>query len=346
MKEVQRQSNFELLRIVAMAVIVAHHYVVNSTVMDQFFAVGGCVNYLFLKLIGAWGKTAINPFVMISGLSVLTARRFLKIFLEWMLYSFVVYGALLVFGFERCSLTRLFDLFFEPFRYVDVGFTQSFVWFYLGIPFYNLIIKHTDRKRLWLLTGGLLSLFVLPITFFRNGAVFHHVFWYMTLYFVGACIRLYPLEWMGRNKVAVLLLFGGIAVASGAIFGRIVYPCFITKALGVVASVHESSTLFAFVIGAAMFLTFKNMRIGYLPVVNKVASCMFGVLCIHAASDAMRVWLWRIICRVPDYAHASLGVLALHATCCIVSIIVVCCLIDLVRQRWIEKPFFNRFVNV
>lgn len=36
MKEVQRQSNFELLRIVAMVMIVMHHYVVNSTVMDQF----------------------------------------------------------------------------------------------------------------------------------------------------------------------------------------------------------------------------------------------------------------------------------------------------------------------
>ena len=39
MKEV-RQSNFELLRIVAIAMIVTHHYVVNSTVMDQF-AQGG-----------------------------------------------------------------------------------------------------------------------------------------------------------------------------------------------------------------------------------------------------------------------------------------------------------------
>ena len=351
MKEVQRQSNFELLRIVAMAVIVAHHYVVNSTVMDQFAQEGGnSFNYLFLKLIGAWGKTAINPFVMISGFfmctSALTARRFLKIFLEWMFYAFVVYGVLLVFGFERCSSRRLFYLFFAPFAYVDRGFTHSFLGFYLGIPFYNLIIKNTDGKGLYLLAGGLLALFVLPITFFRNGAVFHHVFWYMTLYFVGACIRLYPLEWMGRNKVVVPLLLGGIVVASGAIFGRILYPCFMTKAFGVVASVHESSTLFAFVIGAAVFLAFKNLRLGYQPWINTIASCMFGVLCIHAASAAMRFWLWRVVCRVPDYAYANLGILALHATCCVVSIIVVCCLIDLARQRWIEKPFFNRFLNV
>ena len=88
MKEVQRQSNFELLRIVAMAVIVTHPYVVNSTVMNQFAQGDNPVNYLFLKLIGAWGKTAINPFVMISGFfmctSSLTPKRFCKIFFEWL----------------------------------------------------------------------------------------------------------------------------------------------------------------------------------------------------------------------------------------------------------------------
>lgn len=307
------------------------------------------MNYLFLILIGAWGKTAINPFVMISGFfmctSTLTARRFLKVFLEWMFYSFTVYGALLALGFESCLPIRLFNLLFAPFRYVDVGFTQSFVWFYLGIPFYNLIIKNTDKKGLYLLTSGLLALFVLPITFFRNGAVFHHVFWYMTLYFVGACIRLYPMQWMERNKVVLPLLFGGVAVASGAIVGRIVCPNFITKALGVVASVHQSSTLLAFAIGAALFLAFKNMQIGYHPLINKIASCMFGVLCIHAASDAMRFWLWRVVCRVPDFAHAKLGLLVVHSVGCVVAIMVVGCLIDLVRQWWVEGPFFNRFLD-
>ena len=278
--------------------------------------------------------------------SALTARRFFKIFLEWMFYAFLVYGMLLAFGFESCSPGRLFNLICAPFTLVDIGFVQSFVWFYLGIPFYNLIIKNTDKKGLYLLTSGLLALFVLPITFFLNGAVFHHVFWYMTLYFVGACIRLYPMKWMNQNRFVLPVLFGGVAIASSAIVGRNVCPNFMTKALNVVASVHESSTLFAFAIGATVFLAFKNLRIGYHPLINKVASCMFGVLCIHAASDAMRFWLWRVACRVPNYAHENLGILALHAVGCVLSIMIVCSLIDLARQRWIEKPFFNRFLNV
>ena len=110
MIEVQRQSNFELLRVIAMVLIVTHHYAANSTVMDQFVQGGNSINHIFLKLIGAWGKTAINPFVMMSGFfmctSTLTARRFLKIFLEWMFYAFLIYGVLRQRWIERPFFNR------------------------------------------------------------------------------------------------------------------------------------------------------------------------------------------------------------------------------------------------
>ena len=81
-----RSSNIELLRIVAMLAIVAHHYVVNSTVWEMFDPVRPTVNSIFLQLWGMWGKTAINVFVLITGYfmcqSRLTAKRYLKIFLQ------------------------------------------------------------------------------------------------------------------------------------------------------------------------------------------------------------------------------------------------------------------------
>ena len=86
-----RNSNIEVLRIVAMLAIVAHHYVVNSTVSQMFDPVYPTLNSMFLQLWGMWGKTAINVFVLISGYfmcrSSLTARRYLKILLEIVFYS-------------------------------------------------------------------------------------------------------------------------------------------------------------------------------------------------------------------------------------------------------------------
>ena len=65
-----RDSNLELYRIICMLLIVAHHYVVNSGVAGK----GGplwedCTsgNSIFISLFGAWGKTGINCFLMITG---------------------------------------------------------------------------------------------------------------------------------------------------------------------------------------------------------------------------------------------------------------------------------------
>ena len=62
-----RNSNLELFRIISMLFIVAHHYVVNSGMMDVMSESPFSSNSLFFYIIGAWGKTGINCFVMISG---------------------------------------------------------------------------------------------------------------------------------------------------------------------------------------------------------------------------------------------------------------------------------------
>ena len=172
MKTQKRESNLELMRIVAMFFIVLHHYVVNSGIMEIFSPGSGEPNFVFLKLIGAYGKTAINPFVITSGFfmctSTLTPRRFCKILFEWLFYAWVIYVVFLLSNYEKASPARLIAVAFPFFSGVNRGFTSSFVWFYLGIPIYNLVIKGLSKKGLYMLTGILLLMFVVPITFFRN----------------------------------------------------------------------------------------------------------------------------------------------------------------------------------
>ena len=62
-----RNSNLELLRIFAMLAIIAHHFVVNSTVNLQYNYLNPTTNQYFLEIWGMWGKTAINSFILISG---------------------------------------------------------------------------------------------------------------------------------------------------------------------------------------------------------------------------------------------------------------------------------------
>lgn len=56
-----RESNLELLRVLAMLSIIAHHYVVNSGIADSFVYDQNITSQqLFLEIWGMWGKTGIN----------------------------------------------------------------------------------------------------------------------------------------------------------------------------------------------------------------------------------------------------------------------------------------------
>ncbi len=66
-REGGRSSNLELFRIITMLLIIAHHYVVNSGLTEILYVNPLSSKSIFLFLFGAWGKTGINCFVLITG---------------------------------------------------------------------------------------------------------------------------------------------------------------------------------------------------------------------------------------------------------------------------------------
>lgn len=63
-----RDSNIELFRVIAMLCIVAHHYVVNSGLLELISKTASLTpNSFFLLFFGWGGKTGINCFLVITG---------------------------------------------------------------------------------------------------------------------------------------------------------------------------------------------------------------------------------------------------------------------------------------
>ena len=128
-----RTSNIELLRIISMLAIIAHHYVVNSGI-QEYFTYGSFPdrNMLFLQLWGMWGKTAINVFVLISGYfmctSNLTWKRFLKVYLEVKFYILLGYFVFVGSGYTAFHGREFLHTLFSTFTNVNSGFTSSFLW--------------------------------------------------------------------------------------------------------------------------------------------------------------------------------------------------------------------------
>ncbi|MBR5682091.1 MAG: acyltransferase [Ruminococcus sp.] len=342
----KRDSNIELFRIIAMLLIVAHHYVINSGLMNY----GGPIaadqmsgRSVFLLLFGAWGKTGINCFVMITGYfmcrSKITAKKFAKLLLEIMFYRIGIYIIFLMTGYERLSAMRLVQAVI-PVTSVKQNFWGCFIVFFLSIPFLNALIQSlNERQHIRLL---LLCFFTYVLFGTIHGGPFgvtmNYVSWFMVIYFIAAYIRLYPKElFSDRRKCGLILLLSlFVSIAS------ILCCAFIGSKKGIFAPfyfVTDSNSFLPVVVGIFAFLFFKSIRIPYSKFINTVAASSFGVLLIHANCDAMRKWLWNdVLDNVGTYGKSYIF---LHAIGSVIIIYAVCTVVDILRINLLEKPFFK-----
>ena len=102
--------------------------------------------------------------------------------------------------------------------------------------------------------------------------------------------------------------------------------------------------MLAFLIGVAIFQTFRNLPLGYNRFINGLAKTTFGVLLIHANSDAMRKFLWQDLVQVPAMFDAPLHLLILRAAMPAVLIYAVCAVIDYAWIEILERPVM-RWIN-
>lgn len=65
----------------------------------------------------------------------------------------------------------------------------------------------------------------------------------------------------------------------------------------------DSNKISALAVAICFFLFFKNWKLKYNRIINKIASSTFGVLCIHANSGTMRQWLWSDVCNNAVFLH-------------------------------------------
>ena len=65
--------------------------------------------------------------------------------------------------------------------------------------------------------------------------------------------------------------------------------------------VIDANKLGAVLVSVFMFTTFKNINIAYSKFINLVAKTSFGVLLLHANSNALRNFMWRELLHVDTF---------------------------------------------
>lgn len=345
-KPSKRTSNLELFRVITMLLIMAHHYVVNSGLTSEVLYLDALsAKSIFLFLFGAWGKTGINCFILITGYfmckSNITMKKFVKLLAEVMFYRIIIYSIFLGTGIQSFSITEFVQVFI-PTTSIAQNFTGTFLAFFLCIPFLNILIKNlTEKQHIYLLLiSGFIYVFFGTVPYFS--VTMNYVSWYIVLYFIASYIRLYPKQIFESKKVWGILSIFFIFVSAVSVLACLWLGEIIDRDMAYVF-VTDSNAFLAVATGLSTFMFFKNINIKYNRLINIGGASTFGVLLIHANSDTMRQWLWRDILNNTGMFYSDWMVI--HAIGSVVCIFIVCTIIDYCRIRFIEKPLMKSLDN-
>ena len=334
-----RSSNIELYRILVMLSIVAHHYVVNSGLLNAdgpLYANITSLNSHFYLILGMWGKTGINCFVLITGFfmcrSSISLRKYLKLYLEVKFYRYTI---LLIFAYAGMFSISSGNLLKHllPFSSITDSFTNAFMALFLFIPFLNILIKGMDKTKHLLLLFLCIAIYS---GFYQIPGLrisFNYLSWFIILYFIGSFIRLYGLFKNENFALWGIVAFVSIILSIGSVLACLRFN------LPVYTFVGESLAFMSVITSTSLFMFFKNLKLGYSRIINIIGSSTFGVFLIHTCGDGMRHWLWYDFIDV--IGHYDSPYFALYAIGCIFAIFFACSIIDICRIYLLEKPFFK-----
>ncbi len=341
-KKNKRDSNIELLRIIAMVMIVAHHFLVHGGFQ---IASIGFTNKLWLQLLYSGGKIGVNIFILISGYFLISSEKvkldkLFKLILQILFYSIIIYIIFVCLGIESFQVKSFFH---NLLGYPVWWFARSYLILYLIHPYINKLLNGMDKKahlKLVLYSTLVFSIIqtivVLP---FDDG----DIVWFIHLYVAGSYIKKYnPLSNVKFNK-----LFGTAIL--------IYLFSFITVIILDLVSVHikalltfetylfEMETITAFLIAVFMFLAFSRLNIGFSKFINIVASSTFGIYLIHD-NEIFRKFLWGTLFKTATYSDTLL--LIPYSLLVIIIVFVVCSVIELIRIYVFEKQYMKLVTKI
>ena len=358
-----RQSNMELLRIVAMLMIITLHYLDKGNVLPEF-AQMSTVNQYLAWIIEALCYTAVNIYVLISGYFLCSSKfTFKKLFLLWiqiLFYSWVIGGIFLLTGMAGEGATSLYELIFIAFP-VTAGhywFATVYVLLFGIFPFINAGITKMNKKQHRVCIAVLLVIFslwntVLPMTMPMADNEGMDIAWFITVYVIAAYLRKYPEDIKYKRwKYAVgYFFFCGVTFCHGIVL--IGVDRIIGKLGNYATNWYSYNSLPVLLGSVCLFITFmkiefKNEKIG--KVINTVAGATFGVYLIHEHRYLRYMWPkwlgveqnaqqpWMIL-------HLIGGVLLVFAAGTVIELVRKWLFGLITKRTWFER-IFKRFSAV
>lgn len=335
--QINRQTRFELLRIISMLMIVAGHSVVHGNYSEFPLSMNGA----FAIALTQGARIGVDIFVILTGYfsvgkKISLSKMKSQCFQIWT-YSIIITALMMAIG-EIQFNAKLVVWALLPISTSQYWFATCYILLLLISPCLQICIENLGKKqyqKILIIMGVLWSL--IP-TLINTAPGYSNFVWFIYVYMLAAYFRKYGLVWISKIRIwhgVFVLLMICVSAISVYYIGDTI-PLLKDNAIYLFA---EMNKLPAILCALLLFFGFRNWDVKQSKVINIIASCTLGVYLLHDNPNIRR-FLWCDLLKNSNYITKEY--FALRISLCIIAVFAIGILIDWIRQ-YVMKEVINVF---
>ena len=324
----ERLSNFELLRIVAMLMIIEHHFCGHGIILngwDTNLTTLNHINNFILQFFNFGGRIGVDIFLLITGYFLIDGKlkveSFMKIYLMSFFYSAVLVSFYCFHGIQVIPhhITR----YLNPLNIQSYWFISVYLIMYLFLPFINPILKNLTKNKYLLLIGMCIILWSFMLQ------QYNQLVWFITMYAIGGYIKRFNPALLSQKKC---FIYGGIALSILSLW--ILHSLFRNP---IHIKILDINNFFIFVLAISIFGIFKDLKIKSNKIINSIAVSVFPIYLIHD-NFTVREYLWHKF--LPTIQYVSSPNFIFYVIFIPIIVFTVCLVMDKIFAK-----FYNPVIN-
>lgn len=288
-----RMANLELLRCVAMMMVVVLHFLGKGNLLPALEGQNMSATGYGAWLLEAFCIVAVNVYMFISGYFLCTSSfklsRLIGLWLQLWFYSvlFGLVGALTGILAETAFDTHYLLTLVFPVSMGHYWFLTAYFFLYLLLPFVGRAVKQMTRQQLQVSVGLLLLTFcllksVVPMRFEMDSRGYDCL-WYLCVFLAAAYVRRFGVAFLEKRGRGIALYVGGcLLIFAGTMLLREIYLR--TGSLGLMLKLFlEYNHVLPFIAAVGLFSAFAGLKVSgkFAAFVNRVAPYTLGVYLLH-----------------------------------------------------------------
>lgn len=349
----ERVRNYEILRILAMLMIVCLHYLSKGGALANPTGELTGTGYT-AWFIEAFCLSAVNVYVLISGYFGIGEQettqkrskikvqdilgRTLRVYLQVWFYSVVIGAICIIIGLQEFDIYTVFMYVF-PVSTEHYWFATAYLLLTLFMPFLNAGFDRMEKRAIQGVLFCMLLIFSVAKTILPMQLPWDHkgydAFWFVFLYLTGAYIRRYGVRWITNRARAVLLYVGSTVL----IFVSMLAIRFLYLRTGSLENFisygYSYNFLLCYTASIGLFLAFGPQKDAEQktcgPLLQAISGATFGVYLIHEHVNLR--YLWPTWFQSAKLAMSCVPVFLLHMVVTVMTVYLAGTAIEIIRDK-------------